>query len=66
MCSVTRNIDPDAIVKGAGGSMQIRRFLLVAGLVCLTCGTADAQSAGKTAVTMGYPASIGIIWDTSH
>jgi hypothetical protein len=42
--------------------MLIRRFLVAAGLVCLTCGSADAQGAGKTGVTMGYPASIGIIW----
>ena len=45
--------------------MRIRRFLLAAGLVCLTCGTASAQGAGKTGVTMGYPASIGVIWHAS-
>jgi hypothetical protein len=36
--------------------MQIRRFLfLAAGLLFLACGTASAQGAGKTGVTMGFP-----------
>lgn len=46
--------------------MQIRRFLFLAGgLLFLTCRTAGAQDAGKTGVTMGYPASIGFIWHAS-
>jgi hypothetical protein len=46
--------------------MQIRRFLfLAAGLLFLACGTASAQGAGKTGVTMGFPASIGIVWHAS-
>jgi hypothetical protein len=46
--------------------MQIRRFLfLAAGLLFLARGTASAQDAGKTGVTMGYPSSIGIVWHAS-
>ena len=46
--------------------MQIRRFLFLAAvLLFLTCRAADAQDAGKVGVTMGYPASIGILWHVS-
>jgi hypothetical protein len=46
--------------------MRIRRILFVAaGLLFLTGGAASAQGAGKTGVTMGYPASIGIVWHIS-
>ena len=46
--------------------MQIRRFLvLAAALLVLTGRTAGAQGAGKAGVTMGYPASIGVIWHAS-
>ena len=46
--------------------MQIGRLLfLAAGVLALTGRTAGAQEAGKTGVTMGYPASIGIIWHAS-
>jgi len=46
--------------------MQIRRILfLAAGIIFLTCRTSSAQDAGKVGVTMGYPASIGILWHVS-
>ena len=46
--------------------MSIGRFLfLAAGLVVLAGREAGAQGAGKTGVTMGYPASIGIVWQAS-
>ncbi len=46
--------------------MQIRRlFFLAAGLLVLGSRAAGAQDAGKTGLTMGYPASIGIIWHPS-
>ena len=46
--------------------MQTRRFLVLAGaLLALTGRAASAQDARKTGVTMGYPASIGIIWHAS-
>jgi hypothetical protein len=45
--------------------MLIRQFFLAGALACLSCGTAHAQGAGKTGVTMGYPASIGVIWHVS-
>ena len=47
--------------------MRIRRLLsLAAGLVLAGSGTAGAQGAGKTGVTMGYPASIGIVWHATN
>jgi hypothetical protein len=43
--------------------MRIRWSLsLAVGLLLAASGTAIAQGAGKTGVTMGYPASIGIVW----
>ena len=34
--------------------------------LCLVPGLASAQEAGKTGVTMGFPASVGLIWHASE
>jgi hypothetical protein len=43
--------------------MRTRRLLSISlALVVLSAGTSAAQDGGKTGVTMGYPASIGLVW----
>jgi Outer membrane protein beta-barrel domain len=43
--------------------MRIRRlFFLAAGFFVAATGAASAQDGGKAGVTIGYPASIGLIW----
>lgn len=46
--------------------MRTRRQLSICfGLVALCATAAGAQDKGKTGITMGYPASIGVIWHAS-
>ena len=43
--------------------MRIYRYALgVAAVLLLSVAGAGAQDGGKTGITMGYPASIGVIW----
>jgi hypothetical protein len=44
--------------------MRIRGILLVTGLI-ISATTASAQEAGHAGITMGYPASIGVLWHVS-
>lgn len=47
--------------------MRIRRLLiLAAGLFFAVSGTAGAQDGAKAGVTIGYPASIGLIWHATE
>ena len=41
------------------------RAMVVLGWVLGVCATANAQEAGQVGITMGYPASIGVMWHVS-
>lgn len=41
------------------------RAIVVLGSFVCACATASAQEAGQIGITMGYPASIGVIWHVS-
>jgi hypothetical protein len=45
--------------------MRIRGILLVGGLIFFCADTASAQDASRVGITMGYPASIGLLWHVS-
>src|SRR3954463_7334541 len=42
--------------------MRIRRSLATLVFVTAACGTAAAQESGRVGITMGFPASIGVIF----
>jgi hypothetical protein len=41
------------------------RAIVVLGSLLGACATANAQEAGQIGITMGYPASIGVVWHVS-
>ena len=41
------------------------RAIVVLGLLLGVCATANAQDAGQVGITMGYPASVGVMWHVS-
>jgi len=45
--------------------MRIRRSLASLVFVMAACGTAAAQESGQVGITMGFPASIGVIFHVS-
>jgi hypothetical protein len=38
------------------------RAIVVLGLLLGACAAANAQEAGQIGITMGYPASIAVVW----
>jgi hypothetical protein len=46
--------------------MRIRCSWALIVFVLFACGTAAAQDTGKVGITMGFPASVGVIWHATH
>ncbi|HEY3884676.1 MAG TPA: hypothetical protein VGL62_05675 [Vicinamibacterales bacterium] len=46
--------------------MTIRRSLCALVAIVLCASTASAQDPSKIGITMGYPASVGILWNASN
>lgn len=43
----------------------MRRWIAVVMMLAGAAGTAEAQDAGRIGIPMGYPASIGVVWQLS-
>ena len=45
--------------------IRVARLSSLVTIAVMMCGTARAQEPGKIGITMGYPASVGVIWDAT-
>ena len=45
--------------------IRVARLSSLVTIAVMMCGTARAQEPGKIGITMGYPASVGVIWEAT-